>query len=239
MNKVTAYVSFVSLLALGVPLAGKPNPPNVILMMADDLGYNDLSCYGSKKQKTPVLDQLVKEGIRLTGFYAGATVCTPSRMALLTGAYPPRLGWRGGVGGYGIKPLNGLAPEALTMGEVFKEAGYQTSLIGKWHLGDSPQLQPMKQGFDTAFYINKSNNQTKKLWQGEKLVADPFDNRRLSETFAAQAIEFIEANPAKPVELGRHQVPELKYPCWAAPILSDKRLYVRSEDYLICFDIAK
>ena len=198
MNKVTAYVSFVSLLALVAPLAGKSNPPNVILIMADDLGYNDLSCYGSKKQKTPVLDQLAKEGIRLTGFYAGATVCTPSRMALLTGAYPPRLGWRGGVVGYGIKPLNGLAPEALTMGEVFKEAGYQTTLIGKWHLGDSPQLQPMKQGFDTAFYINKSNNQTKKLWRGDDLVADPFDNSRLTESFTTEAIKFIKTNREKP-----------------------------------------
>ncbi|MDP6035283.1 MAG: sulfatase-like hydrolase/transferase, partial [Verrucomicrobiota bacterium] len=94
--------------------------------MADDLGYQDLSCYGSTKHKTPVLDKLAKEGIRLTSFYAGATVCTPSRMALLTGAYPPRSGWRGGVVGYGIKPLNGLAPEALTMGEVFKGAGYET-----------------------------------------------------------------------------------------------------------------
>ena len=198
MNKVTAYISFFGLLAVVLPLVAKSNPPNVILMMADDLGYNDLSCYGSEKQKTPVLDKLAKEGIRLTGFYAGATVCTPSRMALLTGAYPPRLGWRGGVVGYGIKTLNGLAPEALTIGEVFKEAGYQTTLIGKWHLGDSPQLQPMKQGFDTAFYINKSNNQTKKLWRDEDLVADPFNNSRLTESFTTEAIKFIKTNQEKP-----------------------------------------
>ena len=166
--------------------------------MADDLGYQDLSCYGSTKHKTPVLDKLAKEGIRLTSFYAGATVCTPSRMALLTGAYPPRSGWRGGVVGYGIKPLNGLAPEALTMGEIFKEAGYETALIGKWHLGDSPQLQPMNQGFDTAYYIKKSNNQTKKLWRGDKLEADPFNNSRLTEQFTREAVSFIKANREKP-----------------------------------------
>ncbi len=166
--------------------------------MADDLGYQDLSCYGSTKHKTPVLDKLAKEGIRLTSFYAGATVCTPSRMALLTGAYPPRSGWRGGVVGYGIKPLNGLAPEALTMGEVFKGAGYETALIGKWHLGDSPQLQPMNQGFDTTYYIKKSNNQTKKLWRGDKLEADPFNNSRLTEQFTREAISFIKANREKP-----------------------------------------
>jgi len=166
--------------------------------MADDLGYQDLSCYGSTKHKTPVLDKLAKEGIRLTSFYAGATVCTPSRMALLTGAYPPRSGWRGGVVGYGIKPLNGLAPEALTMGEVFKGAGYETALMGKWHLGDSPELQPMNQGFDTAYYIKKSNNQTKKLWRGDKLEADPFNNSRLTEQFTREAISFIKANREKP-----------------------------------------
>ncbi len=179
-------------------LAAAAKQPNVILMMADDLGYKDLSCYGSEKQKTPVLDKLAKEGIRLTSFYAGATVCTPSRMALLTGAYPPRVGWPGGVVGYGIKTLNGLAPKALTMGEIFKGAGYRTALIGKWHLGDSLELQPMNQGFDTAYYIKKSNNQTKKLWRGSELEADPFDNSRLTENFTREAIKFIQANQEKP-----------------------------------------
>ena len=197
MKKVTA-TSLLCLLAATVSLVAQADQPNVILMMADDLGYKDLSCYGSEKQKTPVLDKLAKDGIRLTSFYAGATVCTPSRMALLTGAYPPRLGWRGGVVGYGLKTLNGLAPEALTMGEIFKGAGYQTALIGKWHLGDSPELQPMKQGFDTTFYINKSNNQTKKLWRGSDLVADPFNNSRLTENFIGEAIKFIQANQENP-----------------------------------------
>ena len=174
------------------------NPPNVILMMADDLGYNDLSCYGSKRQKTPVLDKLAKEGLRLTNFYAGATVCTPSRMALLTGAYPPRLGWNGGVVGYGLKPHNGLAPPARTMGEVFKGAGYKTALIGKWHLGDTPELHPMGQGFELTYFIDKSNNQTKKLWRGRELEADPFDNRRLTENFIKEAVTFVKSNKKSP-----------------------------------------
>ena len=193
-------VIILFLLAISLPATAlsAPAKPNLILIMADDLGYRDLSCYGSTKHKTPVLDKLAKDGIRLTSFYAGATVCTPSRMALLTGAYPPRVGWRGGVVGYGIKTLNGLAPEALTMGEVFKGAGYETALIGKWHLGDSPELQPMNQGFDTAYYIKKSNNQTKKLWRGDKLEANPFNNSRLTEQFASEAIRFIKANQKKP-----------------------------------------
>lgn len=173
-------------------------PANLILMMADDLGYNDLSCYGSERQKTPVLDKLAKEGLRLTSFYAGATVCTPSRMALLTGAYPPRLGWNGGVVGYGLKPQNGLAPQARTMGDVFKEAGYKTALIGKWHLGDTPELHPMGQGFDLTYFIDKSNNQTKKLWRGRELEADPFDNRRLTEHFIEEAVAFVKSNSKNP-----------------------------------------
>ena len=153
----TVFLSLASVLLAGVMLS-VAKPPNVILMMADDLGYNDLSCYGSKRQKTPVLDKLATEGLRLTSFYAGATVCTPSRMALLTGAYPPRLGWNGGVVGYGLKTNNGLAPQARTMGEVFKGAGYKTALIGKWHLGDTPELHPAGQGFDLTYFIDKSNN---------------------------------------------------------------------------------
>ncbi|MEM7394785.1 MAG: sulfatase-like hydrolase/transferase, partial [Verrucomicrobiota bacterium] len=184
-------------LALLLAASAKAEKPNVILMMADDLGYGDLSCYGSEKLRTPVLDQLARDGVRLTSYYAGATVCTPSRMALLTGAYPPRLGWTGGVIGYRIQRDNGLAPEARTMADVFKTAGYATTLIGKWHLGDSAELHPLRQGFDSAYFIDKSNNQTKKLWRDEELVADPFDNRRLTQQFITEAIRFVEANREK------------------------------------------
>ena len=198
MKKIAPILRFLLLIAPLVFSPAQAARPNVILIMADDLGYQDLSCYGSEILKTPVLDQLARDGIRLTSFYAGATVCTPSRMALLTGAYPPRLGWRGGVLGYKIKDVNGLAPEALTMAEVFKGAGYHTGLMGKWHLGDAPELLPMNQGFDTTYYITKSNNQTKKLYRGSELIADPFENRRLSENFTAEAIKFVEAHRAEP-----------------------------------------
>ncbi len=179
------------LLSLSTQAADKPN---VILIMADDLAYGDLSCYGSKKQKTPHLDKLAAEGIRMTDYYSGNTVCTPSRMALLTGAYPPRLGWRGGVVGYGLKTKNGLAPEALTIAEVFKGAGYKTAISGKWHIGDTDELLPMNQGFDSCYYIRKSNNQTKKLFRDGELIEDPFENRLLSEKFTIEANKFITAN---------------------------------------------
>ena len=165
--------------------------PNVILIMADDLGYGDLSCYGSKKNRTPELDQLAAAGMRLTSFYSGATVCTPSRMALLTGCYPSRLGWQGGVMGHKMSPQTGLPTAARTMAEIFKAAKYRTALVGKWHLGEAPGFLPNDRGFEEAFYIRSSNNQTTKLWHNEKLIADPFDNHLLTEQFTSAAIRVI------------------------------------------------
>lgn len=193
-----AVFTLATMLFLSAFIANAADRPNVVLIMADDLGYQDLSCYGSESIRTPVLDRLARDGIRLTSFYAGGTVCTPSRMALLTGAYPTRVGWKGGVIGYKIKGSNGLAAEATTIAEVFKGAGYATGMFGKWHLGDTAELLPMNQGFDSAYYIKRSNNQTKKLWRDEKLIADPFDNRLLTEQFTNEAIKFIKSNRAKP-----------------------------------------
>ena len=176
----------------------KPPRPNVILIMADDLAYADLSSYGSKKNRTPVLDQLAAGGMRFTNFYSGATVCTPSRMALLTGCYPARLGWPGGVGGHKMSPRSGLPATIPTIGERFLEHGYRTALIGKWHLGEAPGLLPHDRGFQHCYYIRSSNNQTTKLWQNETIIADPFDNKRLTELFARDAIRFIRETSDQP-----------------------------------------
>ena len=129
-RKAAAVFALAALVLLPAFAASAANRPNVVLMMADDLGYQDLSCYGSKTMRTPELDKMASQGIRLTSFYAGSTVCTPSRMALLCGAYPARVGWPGGVIGYKINRANGLAPEALTMAEVFQDAGYATGMCG-------------------------------------------------------------------------------------------------------------
>ncbi len=172
--------------------------PNVILIMADDLGYHDLGGYGHPKIKTPVLDQLAKNGVKLTSFYAGATICTPSRIALLTGSYPSRLGWSKGVVGHIMSTNHGLSPKALTMAEHFKSGGYKTALSGKWHLGDQPPFRPHRQGFDHTFYINKSNNQTDELWRDDKLLEKPYKNHLLTEKFTLEAIDFIQKNKTKP-----------------------------------------
>ena len=168
---------FLFLATLFLAVSSGQERPNVVLILSDDLGYHDLACYGHPKIKTPVIDQLAQEGVRLTSFYSGATVCTPSRMALLTGSYPVRYGWSRGVVGHIMKKKRGLSPEAITMAEIFKGAGYTTGIFGKWHLGDEPDFMPNNQGFDDSFFINKSNNQTKKIWAGGEVVQNPFDNK--------------------------------------------------------------
>lgn len=169
-------------------------PPNVILIMVDDLGYNDLSCFGHPKIQTPVLDQLASDGIRLTSFYSGASVCTPSRMALLTGCHPVRMGWKQGVIGYKMGLRDGLHPLAVTLAEIFQNFGYVTAMSGKWHLGSATPCRPHRQGFDTAYYIDKSNNQTQQIWRNDSVVEEKFVNRNLTEQFTDEALRFIKKN---------------------------------------------
>ena len=127
--------------------------PNIIYIMADDLGYADLSCYGRKDYQTPNLDRLASQGIKFMNAYAAAPVCTPTRVAFFTGRYPARLP----VGLY--EPLAeehkdsllGLTPETPSVAGLLKKAGYETYLVGKWHLGYLPEFSPMANGFDYFF----------------------------------------------------------------------------------------
>ncbi len=183
---------------LSCNLFAESRPPNVILILADDLGYRDLGCQGHPTIRTPVLDKLAAGGLRLTGFHAGAPVCTPSRMALLSGAYPVRLGWTGGVIGYKMGMHEGMSPEAHTLAEIFQSEGYSTAISGKWHIGDQPDTRPSAQGFGSAYYLTHSNNQLKTIWRGDEIVEAPFDNRLLTEKFTAEAIRFVKANRDTP-----------------------------------------
>lgn len=186
------------LLAGALSASAESPKPNVILIMADDLGYRDLGCYGHPSIKTPVLDKLAAGGMRLANFHSGATVCTPSRMALLTGAYPVRLGWTQGVAGYLMGPKDGMASEALTIAEIFKSEGYATGISGKWHIGRLPGTRPDDQGFDSSFYNPMSNNQLDEIWRGESIETKPTDNRLLTEQFTGEAMRFIRENRDKP-----------------------------------------
>src|SRR5436305_680413 len=122
--------------------AQQPRKPNVIFILADDLGYGDLGCYGQQKIKTPHLDRLAKQGLRFTQFYAGSTVCAPSRCALMTGLHTGH----GRVRGNALVPLR---PQDTTVATLLRGFGYVTALIGKWGLGEPGTTGvPTKQGFD-------------------------------------------------------------------------------------------
>ena len=202
VNQCLAFTMYLMLSFAGISgslvAADETAQPNVVLIMVDDLGYNDLSSFGHPKINTPVLDKLANDGIRLTSYYAGASVCTPSRMALLAGCYPTRVGWKQGVIGYKMGLREGLHPRVITVAEIFQSAGYATAMSGKWHLGSEPPCRPHRQGFDVAYYVDKSNNQTKKLWRDDDIVESKFVNRHLTQQFTDEALRFIETHRQQP-----------------------------------------
>ena len=125
----------------------KNNSPNIIIIMADDLGYGDLSIYGNKKIQTPNIDMLGNDGLLFTDFHSNGTVCSPTRAALLTGKYQQRVGVKGVITAKNHRHV-GLSLKEKTFAEIAKQVGYQTAIFGKWHLGYEPKFNPTQQGFD-------------------------------------------------------------------------------------------
>ena len=142
----------------------KPRRPNILFILADDLGYGDLGCYGCPDTKTPHLDRLARQGVRFTAHYANGPECTPTRVAFLTGRYPQRVGGlecaigTGNIGRYDdavrLRETHdlGLPSEVQTISRLLQQSGYATALFGKWHLGYEPKFAPSHHGFDQAFY---------------------------------------------------------------------------------------
>lgn len=185
---------------------GAEKPPNIVLVFADDLGYADLGCFGSTKIRTPNIDSIARDGIRLTNFHVPQAVCSASRTALLTGCYPNRVGILGALGPNsknGIKDSENLLPEYL------KKLGYSTAIFGKWHLGDSAQYSPIRHGFDTYFGLPYSNDMwpnhpTAKnfpplpLRHDDKVLELNPDQSKLTGWYTERGVKFIEANKDKP-----------------------------------------
>lgn len=122
--------------------------PNIILIMADDLGYGDIGCYGNTKIKTPNLDKLADEGLKFTDYHSNGSVCSPTRAALMTGRYQQRSGLEGVIYARGDTRQTGLAIDEVTIADMMKKAGYATGIVGKWHLGYRIDYNPIYQGFD-------------------------------------------------------------------------------------------
>jgi len=180
--------------------------PNIVIIFIDDMGYGDIGPFGATKQKTPELDRMAAEGMKLTSCYA-APVCSVSRAQLLTGCYGARIDV---PAVYFPGCANGLNPKEITIAERLKELGYATMCVGKWHVGDQPEFLPTKQGFDGYFGIPYSNDmQRKSAETGEAVTPLLRDDKvlelltndqqsRIVERYTEEAVGFITKNKDKP-----------------------------------------
>jgi len=199
MNRIAT--GFLFLLALCVPLLtqGAEPMPNVIFLLTDDLGYSDISCYGATKVETPHIDRLAAEGVKFTDFRTTASICSPSRAAFLTGAYPQRAGLY-----MGINPIRkahwflGLNPAEITVAEQFKKKRYKTFMIGKWHLGTEPEFHPLKQGFDSYYGMPCNFNHSPRFFEDEKEIFAKTPLDRLTELYTKRVTRIIRENSTKP-----------------------------------------
>jgi arylsulfatase A-like enzyme len=212
-------------------------PPNIVIILADDLGWGDLGSFGSPNIRTPRLDAMAAEGQKWTNFYV-QPVCSPSRAAMLTGRLPIRSGMYGVASGVAPKVLRdqaaqGLPSDEITIAEALKAKGYTTEIVGKWHLGHLPAFQPMRQGFDTwyglpfshdmrmtaprenglksrAYYDPKPEYWDVPLMRNGEVVEQPADHRTLTKRYTEEAIRFIEANRSRPFFLYlAHNLPHI------------------------------
>ncbi len=186
--------------------------PNFIIIYCDDLGYADIGTFGSTQHRTPHIDRMAREGMRLTGFYATCGVCTPSRASLMTGCYPKRVGLHESAQGQWVLfPGNrrGLSSQEITLAELLREQGYATAIVGKWHLGDQPEFLPTRHGFDSYFGIPFSNDMGKMdrpinmypptpLLKNEQVVELEPDQRYITRRYTDEALRFIEENRDRP-----------------------------------------
>jgi arylsulfatase A-like enzyme len=213
------FISCAILIAAWHPLShgqqgDSGTKPNIIFVLVDNLGYGDIGCFGSTKHRTPHIDRLGEEGIRLTSFYSSAPVCTPSRASFLTGCYPRRVGLHVDYNGTQVLMAvssRGLNPDEITLPEILREEGYATACFGKWHLGDQPPFLPLHHGFDEFFGLPYSEDMGERdawefrvaapplpLIEGDTVIEAPPDPGLLTGRFTKRAVEFIAENKDRP-----------------------------------------
>ncbi len=241
MNRNT-YLLLVSLIffySCESPTANEAKgPPNFVVIFCDDLGYGDLGTYGHPTILTPNLDQMATEGQKWTNFYVAASVCTPSRAALMTGRYPIRSGMCSNKARVLFpNSVNGLPQSEITIAESLKDLGYQTAAIGKWHLGHKEQFLPTNNGFDSYFGIPYSNDmdaqtEGKRYWEfadsipvkyyNVPLMKDtevyerPAEQHTLTKRYSQAAVDYIKTNGDKPFFLYlAHNLPHI--PLFTSP----------------------
>ncbi|QDV34506.1 sulfatase family protein [Tautonia plasticadhaerens] len=211
---VSPMVLLLSSLAPTASQAQDAPRPNVVIIFCDDLGYGDLGCYGNPTIATPNLDRMAAEGQRWTQFYVGASVCTPSRAALMTGRLPVRSGLCSGERRVLFPDSAGGIPASeITLAEALRDLGYDTGMVGKWHLGHLPPYLPTSNGFDSYFGIPYSNDMDRlpsapegraaitkprveyfnvPLLRGTEVVERPADQRTITRRYTDEAVRFID-----------------------------------------------
>lgn len=216
---------------LGVACLGceAQRPPNIVIIFADDLGYGDLSSYGHPTIRTPRLDRMAQEGIKLTSFYVASPACSPSRYALLTGRYPVRSDI---IWALGPDEERGIAASEVTLAEALKARGYRTAAVGKWHLGARPGFFPTEHGFDSYYGLLYSNDMMPpwvgterplELWRDTVPVEHPVDQSTLTERYTEEAVAFIRASRDTPFFLYlAHSMPHV-------PLHTSERFQGQSE----------
>ncbi len=200
--------------------AADAQPPNFIIILADDLGYGDLACYGHPTIRTPNLDRMAAEGMRFTDFYASETVCTPSRSGLMTGRLPIRTGMCSDTRRVLFpNSAGGLQPSEITIASALKAKNYATACVGKWHLGHLPQYLPTHHGFDHYYGIPYSNDMDRDptgpkgqavfqdprvehfrvpLMRDETIIERPANQTTLTQRYTAEAVKFIQDHQKRP-----------------------------------------
>ncbi|MFN9718567.1 MAG: sulfatase [Planctomycetota bacterium] len=197
----------IGVLLFQVQPASAVDRPNIILILADDMGYADMTCQGAQGFQTPNLDRLAAEGTRFTHFYVPQSVCTASRAALLTGCYPNRIGMHGA---YNHTSRDGMADDEWLLPEMLHDRGYATSGAGKWHLGTRLKFHPLRHGFDEWFGIPYSNDNSKfhpslaaempplPLYRGEEIIEQDPDQSQFTKRCTEFAVDFIHRKKDQP-----------------------------------------
>ena len=198
---------------LFLSLSAQEKKPNVIFILMDDMGYSDVSCYGAKTVKTPHIDKLAAEGLKFTDFHTGASICSPSRAAFLTGAYPQRCGLY-----MGINPNReehwflGLNPDEIILPELFKKQNYKTLMVGKWHLGKQEKFSYFNQGFDEYYGAPCNMGHHPGFYDGKVLIHKQTPLDKLTDLYTARIIKHINNYKDQPFFLYySHNYPHTPY----------------------------
>ena len=192
----------ISALALGHAAEAQPKPPNIVVIVADDMGYADIGVHGSKDIPTPNVDALAASGIRFTDGYVSGPYCSPTRAGLLTGRYPQRFGHEFNIGLNAAHSEAGLPLSEKTMADRLKASGYRTALFGKWHLGSARRFFPTERGFDEFFGFLAGAHSYMGLGARNNPIYDGNERATsttyLTDTLAGRAVEFITRNKERP-----------------------------------------